>query len=167
MALYDQVKPELDGLERPDEVAADAKSDKAQMQAGRDYLALYTRALNGVDKERPGPLFTRRKADEAQGAAIWEAAKGAAPRTRMWSWLLWDLPGRCETASKALQTSKGRLAALKSRASPLEGVATSAVEPTGATVPATPGSIDDALAATPQPTPAPPADAGPNLRGPK
>ena len=117
MALYTQVKAELISIERPEEVALDEKNDHAQMQAGRDYLALYTRALNAVDRGRPGPLAERRRAAEAEGAAIWDAFKDAPPRTRMWAWVGWDLPGRCETAAKKMETPSGRAAA------PLSGAA--------------------------------------------
>ena len=155
MALYTQVKPELTSIERPDEVAIDEKNDRLQMQAGRDYLALYTRALNGVDHGRPGALAERRKAAEAQGAAIWDAFRDAPARTRMWAWVGWDLPGRCETAAKKMQTPSGRIAALHSLATARA-----------------PSSIDDALTApggaaatTPDATPS--ADASPSLRGPQ
>ena len=131
MALYEQVRPELVSIEQPGEVALDARNDKLQMQAGRDYLALYARALNGVDHGRPGALMTRRKAAQAQGAAIWDAFSNAAPRQKMWAWVGWDLPGRCEIAAKKLETPAGRLSALHSRAEPAAAGG--------------PGSIDDAL----------------------
>lgn len=150
MALYQEVKPELVSIEQPNEVATDEKNDKLQLAAGRDYLALYTRALDGVAKGHPA-MQSRRKAAEAQGAAIWDPYKTAAPRQRMWAWVGWDLPGRCETAAKTLLTPSGRLAALKSPAP--EGDA--------------PASIDDAVsAATSTPAAPPPADA-PSLRGPQ
>lgn len=153
MALYETVKPELVSIEQPGEVATDAKNDKLQMEAGREYLALYTRALNGVDHGRPGALLERRKAAEAQGSGIWDAFKSQPPRQQMWAYVGWDLPGRCETAAKALQTPKGRLAALHGSA------------PEAATPGAQPGSIDDALSG-PAATPAQPAP-GPSLRGPQ
>jgi hypothetical protein len=154
MALYEKVKPELVSIEQPGEVATDAKNDRLQMEAGRDYLALYTRALNGVDHGRPGALLERRKAAEAQGAAIWDTFKSQPVRQQMWAYVGWDLPGRCETAAKALLTPKGRLAALHSSA------------PDAAAPGAEPGSIDDALGA-PAASPAPPAGAAPSLRGPQ
>jgi hypothetical protein len=152
MALYQQVKPELVSIEQPGEVATDAKNDQLQMQAGRDYLALYTRALNGVDHGRPGALLERRRAAEAQGAAIWAPFKGQPIRQQMWAWVGWDLPGRCEIAAKRLETPKGRLAALHSPA-PTAGAGSSG-----------PASIDDAL--SPPASPAP-AAAEPALRGPQ
>ena len=162
MALYVKVKPELVSIEQPGEVATDAANDKLQMQAGRDYLALYARALNGVDHGRPGGLTDRRKAAEAQGAAIWDPFRTAAPRQQMWAWVGWDLPGRCETAAKTLLTPAGRLAALHSRSEPAAAGA--------------PANIDEALTppgAAPAPAPAeaastaPAAAAGPDLRGPQ
>lgn len=109
MALYDLVKPELQSIERPEEVAEDEKADADQMKAGREYLALYTRALRAAGKAHPKEMTERREKAEAQGLAIWEPAKAAEPRTRMWSWLLWDLPGRCEVAAKRLETRSGVL----------------------------------------------------------
>jgi hypothetical protein len=150
MALYQQVKPELVSIEQPGEVAVDEKNDRLQMAAGREYLALYARALNGVDHGKPGALLQRRKAAEAQGAAIWEPFKGVPARQQMWAWVGWDLPGRCETAAKALETPRGRLAALHSSAPAAPAAQTGA-----------PASIDDAL------TPKAATAAGPSLRGPQ
>jgi hypothetical protein len=101
MALYPLVKPEMKSLERPGEVAEDEKSDAAQMQAGRDYLALYARAMQAAEKKDP-KLVVRGLALRSQGEGIWTEAKAAAPRTRMWSWLMWDLPGACEVAANRL-----------------------------------------------------------------
>ncbi len=174
MALYDEVKPELNSIERQGEAAENAKTDKAQMEAGREYLALYTRALNGVDKSHAGPLDERRKAAEAQGASIWTPARAADARTKMWSWLLWDLPGRCETAAKSLQTRAGMQAALHSPAPTIDAAASQASvlasDPTAGAAPApAPANIDDALSTNPAGAarPAPPSDAAPPLRGPQ
>jgi hypothetical protein len=101
MALYPLVKPEMKSLERPNEVADDAKNDAAQMQAGRDYLALYARAMLAAEKADP-KLVVRGLALRTQGEGIWTEAKAAAPRTRMWSWLMWDLPGECEVSANRL-----------------------------------------------------------------
>jgi hypothetical protein len=101
MALYPLVKPEMKSMERPGEVADDEKSDAAQMQAGRDYLALYARAMQAAEKADP-KLVVRGLALRSQGEGIWTEAKAAAPRTRMWSWLMWDLPGECEVAANRL-----------------------------------------------------------------
>ena len=158
MALYEKVKPELVSIEQPGEIATDEKNDRLQLQAGRDYLALYARALNGVDRGRPGALLERRKAAEAQGAAIWAPFDDVPARQRMWAYVGWDLPGRCETAAKAMETPSGRLAALHSPAPP----SADGAGPTGATPPQ---SIDDALGATPA-APAP-ADGSAPLRGPQ
>ncbi|MGC1301524.1 MAG: hypothetical protein WA840_04035 [Caulobacteraceae bacterium] len=111
MALYTLVKPELKSIERPEEVADDEKADVEQMKAGREYLALYARALHTASKTHPKEMAARREKAEAEGEAIWDPAKSAEPRTRMWSWLLWDLPGRCEVAAKRLETRSGVLGA--------------------------------------------------------
>lgn len=153
MALYQKVKPELVSIEQPNEVATDAKNDQLQMQAGRDYLALYTRALSGVDHGRPA-MVARRKAAEAQGEEIWAPFQSVPARQQMWAWVGWDLPGRCETAAKALLTPAGRLAALHSPPPAAGG----------------PADIDAALggASAPQASAdAPAATAGPDLRGPQ
>ncbi len=164
MAMYEQVKPELVSIERPDEVAGDARNDKLQMQAGREYLALYTRALDGVDHGRSGPLMTRRRSAEAQGSAIWAPFKSVPARTQMWAWVGWDLPGRCETAAKALQTRAGMRAALRAPA-PTSDAAIGDPAPTGEP----PKNIDAALTTAPADTSAPAADPGPtpSLRGPQ
>jgi hypothetical protein len=101
MALYPLVKPEMKSMERPGEVAYDEKSDAAQMQAGREYLALYARAMQAAEKADP-KLVVRGLALRSQGEGIWTEAKAAAPRPRMWSWLMWDLPGECEVSANRL-----------------------------------------------------------------
>jgi len=101
MALYLLVKPEMKSMERPGEVAYDEKSDVAQMQAGREYLALYARAMQAAEKADP-KLVTRGLALRAQGEGIWTVAKAAPARKRMWSWLMWDLPGECEVSANRL-----------------------------------------------------------------
>jgi hypothetical protein len=101
MALYPLVKPEMKSMERPGEVASDEKSDAAQMQAGREYLALYARAMQAAEKADP-KLVMRGLALRSEGESIWTAAKAAEPRTRMWSWLMWDLPGQCEVSANRI-----------------------------------------------------------------
>ncbi len=101
MALYPLVKPEMKSMERPGEVASDEKSDAAQMQAGREYLALYARAMQTAEKTDP-KLVERGLALRTQGEGIWTEAKAAEPRKRMWSWLMWDLPGQCEVSANRL-----------------------------------------------------------------
>ena len=101
MALYPLVRPEMKSIERANEVAEDEKNDAAQMQAGREYLALYARAMRVAEKADP-KLVERGLELRKQGEGIWTEAKAAAPRTRMWSWLMWDLPGQCEVSAKRL-----------------------------------------------------------------
>lgn len=153
MALYELVKPELKAIERPEEVAEEEKADVEQMKAGREYLALYTRAMHAAAKAHPKEMAERREKAEAQGAAIWEPAKSAEPRTRMWSWLLWDLPGRCEVAAKRLETRSGVLGAAfrtsedAPAAAPAAAQADAAPAPAAAAPPAdAPGTASDSKA---------------------
>jgi hypothetical protein len=100
MELYKAVKPELDKLS--DDPQRD-ELDRQQMEAGREYLALYAGALNAAEKASAAALRPRGEEARAKGAGIWSPAANATdPKTRMWSWLMWDLPGRCETAAKRL-----------------------------------------------------------------
>ena len=95
MALYNQVKPELDKV-------SPGGDDTAQMAAGKDYLALYEQALSATEKADPRALHQQGVDAETKGRRIWAPAQATDDRTRMWSWLLWELPGRCETAAKRL-----------------------------------------------------------------
>lgn len=102
MALYQQVKPELDALpdSRPKETAA---LDADQMKAGREYLDLYKKATDAAEKASPRPIGERGAAERQRGEAIWNTARNATDRkAAMWTWLSWELPGRCETAAERL-----------------------------------------------------------------
>ena len=111
MQLYTQVKPTLDGLQNDPKVqgggvspgSTTAEMDQQQMAAGREYLALYERAIAAAEKANPR-IRARGQQAEAKGAGIWTPASNAVdPKTTMWSWLMWELPGRCETAAKRLE----------------------------------------------------------------
>ncbi len=97
MDLYGAVKDELNS------VSPDDSGDKEQMQAGKDYLALYSRALKAAEKYSTRNIRTAGVAADERGRRIWSAAKAAEPRTRMWSWLMWELPPRCEIAARRLE----------------------------------------------------------------
>jgi hypothetical protein len=101
MALYELVKPELDKLPdpRPKETAV---LDAEQMKAGNEYLALYKRATDAAERASPQNIAERGAQERLKGDAIWIPARNADPKTRMWSYLGWDLPGRCETAAERL-----------------------------------------------------------------
>jgi hypothetical protein len=104
MELYDMVKPELDKLERSKAEAADnAKLDKEQQAAGREYLKLYGRALLAAEHASPTAIHARGVQADADGYRMWTAARAAQPTTRMWAWLTWELPARCETAANRLE----------------------------------------------------------------
>lgn len=103
MAMYDQVKPDLDALSND---PSRAELDSQQQAAGREYLALYQRALNTADAASPRSRRSEGERARASGEAIWGPARNAVdPKTRMWSWLMWELPGRCETAANRLQAN--------------------------------------------------------------
>lgn len=119
MALYPMVKPQLDAMQRPDEAKDNAKLDQEQLAAGETYLKLYQRALRAAEKASGANLLTRKQEAEAQGSRIWGAARAADPQTRMWSWIMWELPARCETAATRLEKSSSLLgAALKGGGEP-------------------------------------------------
>ncbi len=148
MALYPIVQPELKGIEQPKEVADDAKADHLQMQAGRDYLALYRRAMLAAEKAHPR-LHPRGVAMATQGEAIWAPVQAAAARTRMWSWLMWDLPGQCETSAKRLQAHPAMLGKASRPASVVPAPSADA-PPSDAPAPAPAAGPTDSAA--PQPT---------------
>ena len=114
MALYPMVKLQLDAMQRPDEAKDNAKLDQEQLAAGETYLKLYQRALRAAEKASGANLQARKMEAQAQGSRIWGAARAADPQTRMWSWIMWELPARCETAATRLEKSSSLLgAALK------------------------------------------------------
>ncbi len=98
MELYGKVKDELNSVS-PGSDAGDEK----QMDAGREYLALYSRALKAAEAASPKNIHDLGVANDIQGKRIWAAASAAEPRTRMWSWLMWELPPRCEIAARRLE----------------------------------------------------------------
>jgi hypothetical protein len=96
MELHDKVKPELDKV-------SPGGDDTEQLAAGRDYLALYARALKAAEAASPTNIHARGDDANAAGYRIWSAARAADPRTQMWSYLMWELPARCEIAAKRLE----------------------------------------------------------------
>ena len=102
MQLYTVVKPELDSLpdSKPKETAV---LDAEQMKAGQEYLALYKKATDAAEKASPQPIGERGLQQRRMGASIWNAAMSTDDKkARMWTWLGWELPGRCETAAERL-----------------------------------------------------------------
>jgi hypothetical protein len=102
MQLYSVVKPELDSLpdSKPKETAV---LDAQQMKAGQEYLALYKKATDAAEKASPQPIGERGQQQRRMGASIWNAALNTDDKkTQMWTWLGWELPGRCETAAERL-----------------------------------------------------------------
>jgi len=101
MDLYKIVKPELDRLpdSKPKETVV---LDAEQLKAGNEYLALYKRATETAEKASPQPIHDRGLQAERLGQSIWIPALQADPRTQMWSYLGWELPGSCETSAERL-----------------------------------------------------------------
>ena len=141
MELYPQIKPELDQVEvekaakqdpkftpaqlkaartqRALDAEEEAKGDAAQEAAGREYLALYDRAIVAAEKAGGDDLRLTADAAQTQGYRVFSAARAAPARTKMWSWLVWELPARCETAAHKLEAQSDLLgAAFKSGAAP-------------------------------------------------
>lgn len=101
MELYKIVKPELDKLPDPKPKETEAL-DAEQMKAGTEYLALYRQAIDTAEKASQRPIHDESAQAVRLGYSIWGPARNAEPKTRMWSWLSWDLPGRCETSAERL-----------------------------------------------------------------
>jgi hypothetical protein len=102
MQLYNLVKPELDSLpdSKPKETAV---LDAQQMKAGQEYLDLYKKATDAAEKASPQPIGERGLQQRRMGSSIWNAAMSTADKkARMWTWLGWELPGRCETSAERL-----------------------------------------------------------------
>jgi hypothetical protein len=102
MQLYTVVKPELDSL--PDSKPKETEVlDAQQMKAGKEYLALYKKATDAAEKASPQPIGERGQQQRRAGAGIWTAAMNTDDKkARMWTWLGWELPGRCEVAAERL-----------------------------------------------------------------
>jgi hypothetical protein len=123
MELYEQVKPQLAELERSAaEKAHSAQLDKEQMEAGKEYLALYSRALVAAERATPTAIHDRGVQADLQGYRMWAPARNADPKNRMWAWLTWELPGRCETVAKKLEERSSLFAETFRRGGPDEPV---------------------------------------------
>jgi hypothetical protein len=102
MQLYGIVKPELDAL--PDSKPKETQVlDAEQAKAGNEYLALYKKATDAAEKASPQPIGERGQQQRRAGMGIWTAAMNTNDKkSRMWTWLGWELPGRCEVAAERL-----------------------------------------------------------------
>ena len=102
MALYDKVKPDLHAL--PDSAPKESAAlDAEQMKAGREYLELYKKATDAAERASPRAIGERGLTEQRHGAAMWDLARNSTDRKSvMWTWLSWELPGRCETAAERL-----------------------------------------------------------------
>jgi hypothetical protein len=102
MALFPLVKPELDRMEQTGDKAKDAEMDAEQLAAGREYLELYARARQAANRRGDGAPARAEQARRT-GEDIWIPVRKAEPKDRMWSWVMWELPARCETAARRLE----------------------------------------------------------------
>ena len=115
MALYAVVRPEMNKRAHSGEAKEDADMETAQLQAGREYLDLYDRARRAADARNDAADKTRGDVAREDGGHIWDEASRADAQTRMWSWIMWELPARCETAAQRLEADQSREAAVVSR----------------------------------------------------
>jgi hypothetical protein len=112
MGLYPIVQPAIAAMHSkgaaPADAQEDARLDAEQMEAGRDYLDLYARARAAADARDDGARKDLGDAARKAGDAMWAGVRGAEPQTRMWAWLSWELPARCETAARRLLSGQSQ-----------------------------------------------------------
>lgn len=107
MALYKQVMPEVERIERafPDpEVPTDQalKAYADQHELGSKDLNMFKSALDAADKGAPGAHDAARKASIELGHDAWKGADTADKRNLAQLWMSWELPARCETTAQRL-----------------------------------------------------------------
>jgi hypothetical protein len=117
MALFETVKPELNALPDPDPKAT-AAADAAMLKAGAQYLELYTRALRAAETGNPSVVKVPAADTMKVGRSIWVKAQAADPKTRMWSWAMWTLPGKCEYAAERLFETSNLAGGARMRTAP-------------------------------------------------
>jgi hypothetical protein len=79
------------------------ESDEEQQAIGREYLASYEAALKAAPQSRTADGARTAAAARQTGYATWAAARTAQNReTQKFTYLGWQLPGRCEHAAKRL-----------------------------------------------------------------
>lgn len=109
MELFTTVKPDLDAIsKRWKTEAEDAKSYADQQAAGREDVALFTRALQEAEKASSRPINVQGAAAIDQGRKVFAQFNTVEPTWRAYSWMNWELPERCEPTAKALE-SKSKL----------------------------------------------------------
>lgn len=118
MALFDKVKPQLNALQDPDPRAT-AAADAEMAAAGKMYLNLYARALKAADTNNPKVVLVPAATTMARGHSIWDKAEVADEKTRMWSWVMWVLPGRCEYSAERLYETSMLAGGQKARTAPV------------------------------------------------
>jgi hypothetical protein len=109
MELFASVKPELDAISKRWKTEADDQKSYADQQAaGRDELALFTRALQEAEKASPRPINVQGAAAIDQGRKVFAQFNTVEPTWRAYSWMNWELPERCEPTARTLE-SKSKL----------------------------------------------------------
>lgn len=149
------------------DAAREDELDIEQHKAGEDYLTLYQSALTAA--EAAGSPHARGEEAASQGYRIWSAARASDGKTQMYSYLMWELPGRCETAAKSLKEKSSLFGAAfrKAEAAPAPpdpAAAPADAPPADATVAAPSDPAASAQPAPPPPSPAPEAPPAPALR---
>lgn len=98
MELRPQVREELAI------VSPGPKDDEEKQEAaGKMYLDLYKRARDSAEKSANGNAKAAARQAYMRGYNVWTAARTANTRDKMWIYLNWELPGRCEVVSKRLE----------------------------------------------------------------
>ena len=78
--------------------------DEQTEAAGRSYLALYDEALSVAAEGRTEEGRARAAEVRAKAFGMWDAARASENRdTQKWTYLGWQLPGRCEHAANRLR----------------------------------------------------------------
>lgn len=86
--------------------------DDAQQSIGRDYLQTYAAALAAAPQSRTARGQRASKAAHDKGYAGWASARNDANRdTQVYTYLGWQLPGRCEHAAAQLVRANATSAA--------------------------------------------------------
>lgn len=79
------------------------ESDEEQQTIGREYLASYDAALKAAPQSKTADGARTAAAARQTGYGTWAAARTAQNReTQKFTYLGWQLPGRCEHAAKRL-----------------------------------------------------------------
>jgi hypothetical protein len=112
--------------------------DAEQQTLGRQYLKTYEDALAAAAQAKTSEGLIRANQARDSGYQRWNAARASTSRqTQTFSYLGWQLPGRCDQAAKRLTTGGDLLgAALRGSGTPAPATTTPAPAATPAPAPA-------------------------------